>query len=273
MIRTALRVVAVALLIVVAGCGGAGTGGDATPGASAGATPTEPATGTATPAPPPTPTRTAAPAPDSVSPPAGWSEAGVNDTQTALESHYRAVLSGPSTTVTYRSSALAADDNGSINTTLDMRVDTGERRLFAAIDGRESHREAFFADRTLTQWSVRNETVVGRSNTSFIRVTQSVDNGVLRSQLLLYRLEFNGTVTRDGAAVLVYDVVGAYENAVSGQYGAADSASGRIVVTETGRVLQIETAVTYDEAEVQYTYTQLRIGETTVDAPSWTQRS
>jgi hypothetical protein len=270
MTRTALRAVAVALLIVVAGCGGAAPGGDGSPDATTDSSPTATRTATATPAATPTSTATTTPpSPDATPYPAGWSETGVNDTDAALESHYRAVLSGPSATVTYRSRVLAAADARAANTTLTMRVDTGARRLHASIDGRESHREAFFAGGTLSEWSVPNETVVGRSNTTFVRVAQSVDDRVLKSQLLLYRLRLNERVSQGGVTVFVYDVAGVYENAVSRRYGAAVNGTGRVAITARGRVVDLDTTVRYTDGEVSYTYTQTRIGDTTVSTPDW----
>jgi hypothetical protein len=193
----------------------------------------------------------------------------VTDTQSALESHYRAVLTGPSATVRYRSRIVSAESDAAANTTMDMRIDTGERRLYARVDGTERTREAFFADGTFWEWSVRNETVVARSNPSFVRASQSVDNRVLRSQLLTYRLELNRTVTRGGSTALVYDVVGAYNNTFSRTYGTATSASGRVVVGERGRVIDLQTTVTYTRGEVDYRYSQTRIGETDVPTPEW----
>jgi hypothetical protein len=201
--------------------------------------------------------------------PDGWSDTGVTDTQSALESHYRAVLTGPSATVQYRSRIVSAESDQAANTTMDMRLDTGGRRLSARIDGTERTREVFFADGTFRQWSVRNETVVGRSNATFVRAAQSIDNGVLRSQLLTYRLELNGTVTRGGTTALVYDVVGVYNNTRSGTYGTATAASGRVVVSERGRVVDLQTTVTYTRGTVAYRYSQTRIGGTEVPTPEW----
>ncbi|WP_049937070.1 DUF7537 family lipoprotein [Haloplanus natans] len=252
---------ALAVLVVLAGCGG-GAGPDGT------ATPTETATPTATPTQTSTPTAT--PASDGNGTfPGGWSETGVNDTGAALESHYRAVLTGPSATVQYRSRIVSAESDAAANTTLEMRLDTGGRRLSARIDGTERTREVFFADGTFRQWSVRNETVVGRSNTTFVRAAQSIDNAVLRSQLLTYRLELNETVTRGGTTALVYDVVGVHNDTLSGTYGTATAASGRVVVSDRGRVIDIRTTVTYTRGTVVYHYSQTRIGGTDVPTPEW----
>ncbi|MFB6256677.1 MAG: hypothetical protein ABEH58_08150 [Haloplanus sp.] len=193
----------------------------------------------------------------------------MNDTGAALESHYRAVLTGPSATVQYRSRIVSAESDRAANTTMDMRLDTGERRLYARVNGTERTREVFFSNGTFRQWSVRNETVVGRSNITFVRASQSVDTRVLRSQLLTYRLELNETVTRAGTTAFIYDVVGVQKNTLSGTYGAATEASGRIVVSERGRVLDIRTTVTYTGGTVVYRYSQPRIGGTDVSTPAW----
>jgi hypothetical protein len=264
--RQAVTIVAV-VLVVLAGCAGGG-GPDGTPTAETG---TESTTRTPTATATATPTSTAAPADGSGARayPGGWSETGVTDVQSALESHYRAVLTGPSVTVQYRSRIVSAERDRASNTTLDMRIDTGERRLYADIEGAERHREAFFANRTLSEWSVRNETIAGRSDPSFVRVTQSIDDDVLRSQLLLYRLEVNETVARGDTTAFVYDVVGVHENTLSGTFGRATDASGRVVVSGRGRLLALETTVTYTGGRVTYRYAQARIGGTEVPTPEW----
>lgn len=266
MARRTSTTVAVTLIVLFAGCAGFTSGGGSTPTATAESTPT----------PTPQPTRTATPTEPSSSGakyPRGWSETGIRNTTIALESHYRAVLSGPSTTVLYRSGVLAAKNDQAANTTLDMRLDTGEKRLHASINGTEHHREAFFADGTFTEWSVRNETVVSRSDASFIRVAQSIDNRVLQSQLLLYRLQLTDTVTRGGTTAMVYNVTGVYTNTLSQTYGSATAGSGRIIVSERGRILEIRTTVTYTGGKVTYRYVQTGIGETEVATPKWIQRT
>lgn len=263
--RTALGTVAVAVVVVVAGCGGFAS--DETPQPTTEPTPS--ATPTATPT--QTPTETATSEPRRL--PAGWSETGVENASVALDAHYRAVLTGPATTVTYRSRTVETTLDQPVNTSLDMEVDPGTKRLYASIAGKRNHREAYFADGTLTQWSVRNETVVSRSEARFVRVGQSVDRWVLKSQLLLYRLELNRTVERNGTTALVYDVTDVYDNAQSATWGVGKSGTGRIVVTESGRVLELETTVTYTKGTVRYHYAQTQLGETTVDAPAWLQET
>jgi len=265
MSRRGVATVAVVLAVVLAGCGGVTSGGDDTPTPAAEPTATGTPTATETDAPP----STDRPAAGNGASPAGWSESGVTNTTTAFRGHYRAVLSGPSATVTYRSEARSAADDRATDTSLEMRLDTNGERLSASIDGTAERREMYFADGTFTQWSVRNETVASRTNTSFGRVAQSIDNGVLRSQLLLYELELNETTTRAGATAFVYDVTGVHDNAVSGTYGTATSGSGRVVVSERGRIVEIATTVTYSDGEVTYRYAQRGFGETDVSAPDW----
>jgi hypothetical protein len=254
---------AVVLLVVLAGCGGGGSGGTPT------ATDTATVTATPTATPPTTPTET--PGSNVVTVPAGWSETGVENASVALDGHYRAVLTGPSATVTYRSRVLEATNERATNTTLEMAVETETKRLYASIEGKDDHREAYFADGTLTQWSVRNRTVVGRSNAGFYRVAQSIDRGVLMSHLLLYELELNGTVTRDGTTALVYDVVGVHNNTLSQTWGTGKSGDGRVVVAQNGRVLEVETTVTYTGGRAAYHYAQTGLGATTVHTPDWMQ--
>lgn len=217
--RAASRTVTVAPLVLVAGCGGFGQGGSGTPTSTAG--------GTATPTATPTPTP-ASDVADRVRDPNGWSAAGVDDPDAALAAHYRATLTGPPVTVSYRSRIREAANKRATNTTLDMRVDTGSERLYAAFDGSRTSREVFFANGTLTRWNVSNGTAAGRSATEFSLVAQSIDRQVLRSHLLLYTLERNGTVERAGTTALVYEVTGVLNDTVSGSYGTATDASGRI---------------------------------------------
>jgi len=259
--RTALTAVAVVLLVLVAGCG-SDRGGPGTP------VPT--ATPTVTPSATPTPADTTAPERRY---PNGWSETGIEDPDAALAAHYRATLSGPSATVTYRSRIGDATNLRAANTTLSMRVDTGSNRLYAALDGSRTSREVFFADGTLTRWDPDNETVVGSSSTEFGLVAQSVDRRVLQSHLLLYTLERNGTVERAGSTALVYDVTGVPNDTISRSYGTATDASGRIVVGQSGRVFEIETTVTYTDGTVTYYYGHTAVGETTVETPGWMARA
>lgn len=260
--RRRLRTVAVTLLVLFAGCAGFTSGGESTPTGTVESTPTP------TPQPTRTATQTEAQSFEGEYP-RGWSETGIQNTTVALESHYRAVLSGPSTTVRYRSGVLAAKSDQAANTTLHMRIDTGEKRLHATINGTKYLREAFFTNGTFTEWSVQNETVVSRSDASFIRVAQSIDSRVLRSQLLLYRLQLTDTVTRGGTTAMVYNVTGVYNNTLSQTYGSATAGSGRVVVSERGRILEIRTTVTYTGGKVTYRYLQTGIGETDVNTPEW----
>jgi hypothetical protein len=263
--RTVLRTTAVALLVLVAGCAAFAAGGSETPQS----TPTGTATPTATaPTSTDTDTDTHTDAPDQEYPD-GWSPAGIDDPDAALAAHYRATLTGPSTTVTYRSRIREVTNERAANTTLSMHVDTGSKRLYAALDGARTSREVFFADGTLTRWNVENETVVGTESTEFGLVAQSVDRRVLQSHLLLYTLERNGTVERAGTRALVYEVTGVPNDTISRTYGTATGADGRVVVATNGRVLEIETTVTYTDGAVTYHYGQTAIGETDVEPPAW----
>jgi hypothetical protein len=180
------------------------------------------------------------------------------------------MLTGPSTTVTYQSRVIESPEPRK-NTTLDMAVDTSEQHLFASIDGKTTHREFYFADGTLSTWSVQNQTLDGQSRVSFVRAAQAFDSRVLKSQLLTYKLEHTATRTQQGRTALVYNVTGVYANAVSQPYGAATSATGHIVITERGRILELETTVTYSKGTLTYRYTQTALGETSVPEPDWLQ--
>ena len=254
--------VAIAVLLFIAGCAGFTADTRETP-ASTETTASPPTVSS-------TPTATPSPASEVAAYPAGWSEQGVKNTTVAFQSHYRAMLTGPSATVTYHSRVIESTEPRK-NTTLDMAIDTGEQQLYAAIDGKTTHREFYFADRTLSTWSVQNQSLVGQSRASFIRAAQAFDSRVLKSQLLTYKLEHTTTRAYQGRTALVYNVTGVYSNAVSQSYGAATSATGHIVVTESGRILKIETTVTYTNGTLAYRYAHTDLGETSVTEADWLQ--
>lgn len=262
--RTALGTIALVAVVVVAGCGSVASDGGGTPRSTPTASPAATATPTATPT--PTPTATAR----GPTFPPGWSATGVENASVALDAHYRAVLTGPSATVRYQSSTVTSEVEP-VNTSLDMKLDPGSKRLYAAIRGKNEHREAYFADGTLTQWRVENQTVASRSEASFGQVGQSVDRWVLKSHLLLYKLRVNRTVERNGTTAIVYDVTGVYENAQSATWGAGKSGSGQVVVSEAGRVLEVDTTVTYTRGTVTYHYEHTALGGTDVPTPGWMQ--
>jgi len=262
-------IAAVAIVLLVSGCLGL-SGGDGTPdptGASPAPTPTP--TPTPTERATSTPTGTAASEPTI---PGGWSESGVEDPDAALQSHYSAVLSGPSATVQYRNSVLESDASAGENSSLDMTLDPAGRRMHVRIDGQASSLEVFYADGTLTQWDPENASVAGRSEIAYQRAVQSADIQLLKSNLLLYTLNLTETVERDGTTVFVYNVSGVQPNTVSRTYGAARSGSGRVLVGADGRVRVIETTVTYTNATVAYRYAHTDLGETTVETPAWASR-
>jgi hypothetical protein len=266
MSRTGLRTAAVVFLVVVAGCAALGPGESETPAPTATETPVPTATET------PVPTATGTPTPtdsDRVRYPDGWSETGIDDPDAALAAHYRATLAGPPVTVTYRSRIRESTNDRGTNTTLAMQVDTASGRLYADLEGADTHREVYFADGTFTQWSVENETVDARSSTTFPRAARSIDRSILYSQLLLYTLERTGTVERSGTTALVYNVTGVPDSTISNTYGTATGASGRIVLGRDGRVFDVEATVTYTGGTVTYHYGHAAVGETAVERPGW----
>jgi hypothetical protein len=265
--RTVWSTFVVVLLVLLAGCAGFASDGGSTPTPTATAPSTPTATPTVTPA--PTDTSTTTSTAERTKFPSGWSATGVENATLARDTHYRAVLNGPSATVRYRSREVVPENRSNNETTLRLTYDTGTDRLYASLNGTDDHREVFLADGTLSRWSVRNETLLGQSNAQFYRVAQSVDRRVLTSQLLLYKLAHERTVERNGTTAFVYNVTGVYDNTLSNTYGSGESGSGTVVVAASGRLLEVETTVTYTGGTVRYRYAQTRLGETSVATPAW----
>ncbi len=260
-----LATAVLAVLLVLAGCAGFASDGDATPEPTATPAPTDTPTPTLTPTDTPTSTATSG----AGSYPVGWTETGPENASAALRAHYRAVLTGPTTTVAYRAVVAESGDSGVGNSSLDMQLDAGARRLYASLDGVAGNQEIFFADGTFSQWNTTDETLIDQSDARFLVVARSIDRGPLKSQLLLYRFEPNGTVRLGGTTATVYDVTGVYGNTISQSFGTPESGTGRIVVAENGRILQVETTVVYTEATVEYRYVHTAVGQTQVDTPDW----
>lgn len=258
--RPTLLTVAVALLLVLSGCSGGG--GNATP------TPTTTPQSTPTDAPRSTQTDASR---STVQYPSGWTETGVDDTDAALRAHYTSVLRGPAATVTYESQVTEGEPKR--NTSLEMQIDPASKRLYASVEGETNHREAYFANGTLTRWNVENETVVGQSDVSFVRASQLADYRVLKSQLLTYTFVLDRTVARGGTTALVYEVTGVHNDTLSGSFGDVKSASGRVVVAQNGRILELDTTVTYSKATVTYRYAHQGLGGTDVPTPPWFQNA
>lgn len=257
--RHGVPTVAVLLVVLLAGCTGL-SGSDSTPTPAVDANGQPAQTDTAT------PTQAAS---DGGTYPAGWSETGIENRTVAFSSHYRAMLIGPSATVTFRSGVIEAQADGATNTTLRMQIDTGERRLYASLNGTTGHRENFFTNGTFSDWDAQNQTLVRQVDAPFIRVAQSIDNTLLKSQLLLYELQLEETTTWNGTPALIYNVTGVTNSSFSPTYGSATAASGHLVVSLRGRILDIDTTVTYTGGTVDYQYAHTRIGDTTVETPEW----
>lgn len=252
-----------AAVVVLAGCAGLASDGDGTPA------PTETPTATPTPTATATPTATGTATSGTGTLPEGWTATGPENASLALQAHYRAVLTGPPTTITYRAGVIQSSQDGATNSSLAMELETRAQRVHARLDRAAGTRELYFANGTISQWSVAEQRILDRSEARYVVVAQSIDRTALKSQLLLYTLEANGTLDGGGTTATVYDVTGVQPNAVSKQYGSPESATGQIAVTESGRVVRVATRVTYSKATVEYSYAQTTVGGTTVERPDW----
>lgn len=262
--RRILGPAAVVVVVLIAGCAGFVSEGDSTSEPLTEESPTS--THTA-------PTQTTTPTPPAEQLyPAGWSQTGVENATVALQSHYLAVLTGSSTTVTYRSRAQSTGNNRTQNTTLGLQITPRSQRAYARMVGTDARREVFFSNGTLSRWSVDNRTVLGQSEATFAQVAQSVDRSVLKSQLLLYKLNVNRTIRQGSTSLLIYEITGVYQNAISRRMGSPTAGRGQVVVSSTGRVLAINATVTYTNGKEAYKYAQRQIGETEIEPPDWVQR-
>lgn len=271
--RQSLLVLAVAVMLVLAGCSGSG-GSD--PEATTGETPGATATPTDQPE-------------STISDPtelSGVSEDGVNATALFVN-HARTLAneSGYATSDTYRI-AERGSDNESV-TRKQLRSSATQQRSLYSIDRRSSVGEQTRATNRTTYWTVEDgsATVYSRFESAG-SVSYEADDDPYRNFTTFYRqssvydqttllfnfdLSYDGTVDRDGRTLFRFTADSFVEG--SSFSGNATDPSATVLVDGDGIVRSAEWTVdvTQDErsATITYSYQVDAVGDTTVEEPDW----
>jgi hypothetical protein len=245
------RAIVVALLVVLAGCGGAST----TPTATDAPGPTT-ATATAT----PTPTPSSTPAAD-LAYPDGTGPDGVATDGTLTRAHYAALANTSyAAAFAHRAArgtvAVDADDDEAL-----VQYAQGDRRVTIYVtDGTGYQR------------------VVNGSDASYRTVGLSV--AVVRQQFALPALGRNyplfeygpaSTARYRGDPVHAYSVIGANVSRVDAPN--VSDVDGRLYVDDRGRVVDFRLNATYGGSTVVRRYSLAQVGSAEVTRPSWADRA
>lgn len=233
------RVLATALLFLIAGCSGAPLDGGE--GLNAGA-----------------------PSLAEFEYPDGYDEDGVSNATLALETHYERLAATGGVV-----NATRTYDGGEAERTL-VRVDADDERVYSTRKRNgETVRESFYRDGTTYHRSDDDYDDVFTRATTYRDAVR--DAGPLRS---VEALNFSavGTTVVDGTAAVRYEATGIDRRTVD-IADDVESLSGELVVDEDGRVHRFEYRIVIDDGNgpemFTGTYEVESYGETTVDEPDW----
>ena len=235
------RVLATALLLLIAGCSGAPLDGGE--GLNAGA-----------------------PSLAEFEYPDGYGEDGVSNATLALETHSEGLAATGGVV-----NATRTYDGGEADRTV-VRVDADDERVYSTRkrDG-ETVRESFYANGTMYRRSSDDHDDVLTRATTYRNAVDDV--GPLRS---VEALNFSavGTTVVHGTPAVRYEATGVDRRAVD-VADDVESLSGELVVDEDGRVHRFEYRIVIDDGDGPETFTGTyeveSYGETTVDVPDWVE--
>ena len=240
--KGAVAVVAVAAMLVLAGCGG-GTNG----------------TGAATETPTETPAPTETPTVSTVSYPDGLSEDGFENATLFWENHKDAMTSGPSYAVRMDVTA------GSETQTLRASTDPDSERIRSQTDRNgELDYDIYYADGTQYIRQAQEDNY-GTTDATFRSAAEGLNGGQFLSTVLLLDLDATEVATTDDGTVLTYEIRGPR----SSSEGIAE-ADGTVRITTDGQIVSFEyDLVSSDGREVSVTWERTGVGQTTVEEPEW----
>ncbi|NHN48223.1 hypothetical protein G9464_11500 [Halostella sp. JP-L12] len=232
------RVLATALLLLIAGCSGAPLDGGE--GLNAGA-----------------------PSLAEFEYPDGYQEEGIPNATAALETHRERLAATGGVVNATRS---FGEDGGTAST---LRIDAERERIYSRQHrDDEIQREAFYRDGTLYR---HYDDHVRTSDVTYEEANDRAQVGPLRT---VDALNFSaaGTTVVDGTPAVRYEVT-EVDRRVVDVADDVESVSGELVVDEAGAVHRFEYRITIDEDGESRTYAGTyeveSYGETTVEAPDW----
>lgn len=245
-----VAVLAVAAMLLLAGCGGSGGGGE-TPvdGSPASGTPASTAT--------PTPEMTLS----TVTYPDGLSRDGFENATLFLSNHRDAMTSGPSYAVRMDVTA------GQETQTLRASTDPESERIRSQTDRNgELDYDIYYADGTQYVRQVTDSGGrYGTTNATFRSAAEGLNGGQFLTTIVLLDLEATDVTRQNGETVIAYDILGPRSSAE----GIAQ-ASGTVQITTDGQIVAMEyDLVSSDDRAVSVTWERTAVGETTVENPDW----
>lgn len=231
------RVLATALLLLIAGCSGAPLDGGE--GLNAGA-----------------------PSLAEFEYPDGYDEDGVSNATVAIETHRERLAATGGVVNSTRTFG------GDESVTAILRID-GEEELVYNVRrrGDDVRRETFYRDGTLYRHADGDVRTV---DSTYEEATERARVDPIRT---VDALNFTaaGTAVVDGTVAVRYEVTGVDRRVVD-VADDVESVSGELVVDEEGRVHRFEYRITIDESDGPVTYTgtyEATYGETAVEEPDW----
>lgn len=290
--RRALLCVAVAALVVLAGCGGGGAGGDGgdpagdatgTPGTDASTTADEGGDGGTTAGEETTATDDGSPSVENLA----WVDDGGVDVAALVEAHTRTLGNESGYTVEQVSRRTARGDaTGSERRTATLSASREQGRAllrnareFTTGDRRVVQSSAQYrvgADGEGAVYSRRNGTdgvsyeqrSPRRSFKSYYESAAALDAA---SALESFAFEFDGTVQRDGETLYRFtaDEVAAGDGDLRSIPENASNVSATLLVGERGVIHSFDYGYDTDISAVEFSFAVTALGETTVEEPDW----
>lgn len=246
-----IAVAAVVAMLVLAGCGGANSGGAGT--ATGTPAQTEPATSTP------------APTVETVAYPDGMGAGGFENTTEFLQNHRDAMTSGP----TY---AVQMDvTTGQETQTLRSNTDPGSERIRSQTNRNGSlDYDIYYANSTQYVRQVTDgDSAYGTTNATFRSAAEGLNGGQFMTAVTLLALEASDVTVEDGQTIITYDIRG--PQSASDDIAEAD---GTVEMSTDGQLVAFEyTLVSTAGQEISVTWERVDVGEAEVESPRWLEQA